>query len=147
MEGRQISDDQWQQIEGILPGRPGSVGVTARDNRLFVDGVLWVLRSGAEWKDLPEEYGKTVHKRYTRWARSGIWKKVFQVLLDDPDNQYVMIDSTLRVKRLFGHGKVRYRGLRRTRNGWPNGIANWPAGLCHIPMALPRMQTPGQDAG
>ena len=48
MEGLQISDDQWQQIQGFLPGRPDSVGVTARDNRLFVDGVLWVLRSGAE---------------------------------------------------------------------------------------------------
>ena len=97
MEGRQISDDQWQRIEGFLPGRPDSVGVTARDNRLFVDGVLWVLRSGAEWKDLPEGYGKwkTAHKRYTRWARAGIWKKVFQVLLDDPDNRYVMIDSTI----------------------------------------------------
>lgn len=97
MEGRQISDGQWQQIEGFLPGRPDSVGVTAKDNRLFVDGVLWVLRSGAEWKDLPEEYGKwkTSHKRYTRWARAGIWKKVFQVLLDDPDNRNVMIDSTI----------------------------------------------------
>lgn len=97
MEGRQISDSQWQQIEDPLPGRPGPVGVTARDNRLFVDGVLWVLRSGAEWKDLPEECGKwkTCHKRYTRWSRSGIWKKVFQVLPDDPDNRYVMIDSTI----------------------------------------------------
>ena len=97
MENRQINDGQWQQIEGFLPGRPDSVGVTAKDNRLFVDGVLWVLRSGTEWKDLPEEYGKwkTVHKRYTRWARSGIWKRVFQVLLDDPDNRYVMIDSTI----------------------------------------------------
>lgn len=96
MERRQISDGQWQQIEGFPPGRPGSVGVTAKDNRLFVDGVLWVLRSGAEWKDLPEERGKwkSVHKRYTHWARAGIWRKVFQVLLDDPDNRYVMIDST-----------------------------------------------------
>ena len=48
MGGRQINDSQWQQIEGLLPGRPGSVGVTAKDNRLFVDGVLWVLRSGME---------------------------------------------------------------------------------------------------
>ena len=67
MEGRQINDSQWRQIEGFLPGRPGSVGVTARDNRRFVDGVLWVLRSGAQWQDLPEDYGKwkSVHKRYT----------------------------------------------------------------------------------
>ena len=97
MEGRQISDCQWEQIEGFLPGRPDSVGVTAKDNRLFVDGVPWALRSGAEWQDLPEEYGKwkSAHKRYTRWARAGIWKKVFQVLLDDPDNRNVMIDSTI----------------------------------------------------
>ena len=97
MVNGQISDEQWAQLEGMLPGRPGSVGVTAKDNRRFIDSVLWVLRSGAEWQDLPEECGKwkTVHKRYTRWARSGIWKKVFQVLLDDPDNRYVMIDSTV----------------------------------------------------
>jgi putative transposase len=97
MGGRQISDSQWRQIEDLLPGRPGSVGVTARDNRLFVDEVLWVLPSGAEWKDLPEECGKwkTCHKRYARWARAGIWKRVFRVLPDDPDNRYVMIDSTI----------------------------------------------------
>ena len=97
MAGRQVSDGQWQQIEGFLPGRPVSVGVTAKNNRRFVDGVLRVLCSGAEWKDLPEEYGKwkSVHKRHTRWAKSGIWKKVFQVLLDDPDNRHVMIDSTV----------------------------------------------------
>ena len=74
MERRQISDGQWEKIEGFLPGRFDSVGVTARDNRLFVDGVPWVLRSGAEWKGLPEEHGKwkSVHKRYTRWAWAGM---------------------------------------------------------------------------
>ena len=114
MEGRQINDGQWKQIEGFLPGRPDSVGVTAKDNRLFVDGVLWVLRSGAEWKDLPEEYGKwkSAHKRYTRWARAGIWKKIFQVLLDDPDNRYVMIDSTIvrtHQQAVCGKGGARVR--------------------------------------
>ena len=97
MERYELSAAQWQRVEGFLPGRPGSVGVTAGDNRIFVNGVLWVLRSGAHWKDLPAEYGnwKSVHKRFTRWARAGIWEKIFQVLLDDPDNSYVMIDSTI----------------------------------------------------
>ena len=93
----ELNDAQWQRVEGFLPGRPGWVGVTAKDNRTFVNGALWVLRSGAHWKDLPPEYGnwKSVHKRFTRWARSGIWERIFQVLLDDPDNRYVMIDSTI----------------------------------------------------
>ena len=93
-----MSAAQWQRVEGFLPGRPGRLGVTAKDNRTFSRGqALWVLRSGAHWKDLPAEYGnwKSVHKRFTRWARTGIWEKIFQVLLDDPDDRYVMIDSTV----------------------------------------------------
>ncbi len=63
----QLSSTQWRQVESFLPGRPGWVGVTAKDNRTFVNGVLWVLRSGAQWKDLPLGYGnwKSVHKRFT----------------------------------------------------------------------------------
>ena len=104
----ELSASQWQRIEDFLPGRPGYVGVTARDNRSFVNGVLWVLRSGAQWKDLPEEYGnwKSVHKRFTRWARSGIWQRIFDVLLEDKDNSYVMIDSTIvRVHQQAAGGK------------------------------------------
>jgi transposase len=97
MQRYELSASQWRKIEGFLPGRPGTVGVTARDNRIFVNGVLWVLRSGAHWKDLPAEYGnwKSAHKRFTRWARAGVWERIFQTLPADPDNTYVMIDSTV----------------------------------------------------
>ena len=97
MKRYELSASQWRKIEGSLPGRPGSVGVTARDNRDFVNGVLWVLRSGARWKDLPAGYGnwKSVHKRFTRWARAGIWERIFEVLLADPRNTWIMIDSTI----------------------------------------------------
>ena len=97
MENCELSNSQWDRIEGFLPGRQGWVGVTAKDNRNFVNGVLRVLRSGAQWKDLPAQFGnwKSVHKRFTRWARAGIWQRIFQVLLNDPDNRYVMIDSTI----------------------------------------------------
>ena len=62
-----------------------------------MNGVLWVLRSGAHWRDLPERYGKdkTVHKGFTRWAKAGVWETVFAHLIDAPDNDYVMLDSTL----------------------------------------------------
>lgn len=97
MKRYELSATQWRKIEGFLPGRSGSVGVTAKDNRNFVNGVLWVLRSGAHWKDRPPEYGnwKSAHKRFTRWARDGIWERIFKVLLADPKNTYVMIDSTI----------------------------------------------------
>jgi transposase len=72
MVGRyELSDAQWQRIADLLPGKPGDRGRSGADNRLFVNAVLWVLRSGAWWQDLPERYGKwkTVHKRFTRWAK------------------------------------------------------------------------------
>ncbi len=85
MKRYELSGSQWRNIRRFLPGRLGSVGVTAKDNRNFVNGVLWVLRSGAEWKNLPVGYGKwkSVHKRFTRWAKGGVWKRIFQVLLAD----------------------------------------------------------------
>jgi transposase len=73
----ELTDAQWCRIEGLLPGRVETVGRTAADNRVFINGVLWVLRSGAHWHDLPERYGKykSVHKRFSRWAASGVWDK------------------------------------------------------------------------
>ena len=84
-------------VKDFLPGRKEHVGRTAADNRLFINGVLWILRSGARWRDLPERYGKykSVHKRFVRWARSGVWERVFAALVRDRNNQYLMIDSTL----------------------------------------------------
>jgi transposase len=81
----ELSDLQWEQIKDLLPGRKEHVGRTAADNRVFVNGVLWVLRSGARWRDLPERYGKykSVHKRFIRWANSGVWEKVFHEIVRD----------------------------------------------------------------
>jgi transposase len=93
----ELSNEQWRRIEGLLAGKKGDPGRTGRDNRLFVNAVLWVLRSGARWSDLPERYGewKSVHKRFTRWAKRGVWERVFASLTGDPDNQYLMLDTTL----------------------------------------------------
>ena len=92
-----LRDDQWERIRELLPGRPGSVGVTAVDNRLFVEAVLYRYRPGIRWRDLPEYLGdwKNVHRRFSRWAESGVWQRVFQHLAADADNEYAMIDSTI----------------------------------------------------
>lgn len=94
----ELSTCQWEKIKDLLPGKVGDRGRTAQDNRNFVNSVLWILRSGARWSDMPEDrYGnyKTAHKRFTRWAQKGIWEKVFKHLIKDCDNEYLMLDSTL----------------------------------------------------
>jgi transposase len=93
----ELTPAQWRRIEAMLPGKAGDPGRTANDNRKFVNGVLWVLRSGAHWHDLPERYGKwkTLHKRFTRWAQARVWEQVFEHLIEDPDNDYIALDSTL----------------------------------------------------
>ena len=93
----ELSESQWERIRGLLPGRVEHVGRTAVDNRQFVNGVLWVLRSGARWSDLPERYGKykSVHKRFLRLADRGVWDRLFDDLVADRKNPYLMLDSTI----------------------------------------------------
>jgi len=92
-----LRDDQWQRIAGFLPGRKGSEGRPAKDNRLFVEAVLYRYRAGIPWRDLPERFGdfRVVHTRMSRWAKRGVWKRLFEVLATDADNEYAMIDSTI----------------------------------------------------
>ena len=110
----ELTDAQWQRIEALLPGKVGDPGRSGRNNRLFVNAVLWVLRSGARWSDLPERYGKwkSVHTRFSRWAKKGAWERVFEALTADRDNEYLMLDTTLvRAHQQAATGK----GGRRTR--------------------------------
>ena len=92
-----LRDDQWERIKDLLPGRKGHVGANAKDNRLFVEAVLWRYRSGAPWRDLPERFGdwNNTHRRFSRWAKTGVWERIFKHLAADPDNEYAMIDSTI----------------------------------------------------
>ena len=92
-----LRDDPWNRIEGLLPGREGYGGVTAQANRLFVEAVLYRYRAGIAGRDLPERFGawKAVPTRFSRWAASGVWKRVFPHLADEADNEYALIDSTI----------------------------------------------------
>ena len=93
----ELTTVQWERLEPLLPGKASDPGRTAADNRQFVNGVLWVLRSGARWRDLPERYGKwkSLHKRFSRWAKAGVWERVFAALIKDAKNEYLMLDTTL----------------------------------------------------
>lgn len=114
-----LRDDQWERIENMLPGRAGSVGVTAKDNRLFVEAVLYRYRAGIPWRDLPERFGswKVVHTRFSRWAKRGVWERVFKELAADADNEYAMIDTT--IVRAHQHSA----GAKKRGNAKPSGAA------------------------
>ena len=91
----EISDEQWNKIKHMFPkaktGRPG------KDLRLMFNAVLWIACSGAPWRDLPERFGdfRVVHTRFSRWCKTGVWKRIFETLAEDADNEYAMIDSTI----------------------------------------------------
>lgn len=109
-----LRDDQWSRIRDILPGRgDGLPGRKAEDNRLFVEAVLYRYRAGIAWRDLPDRFGnfRAIHTRHTRWSRKGVWRKVFERLAEDADNEYAMIDST--IVRAHQHSA----GARRNKKG------------------------------
>lgn len=92
----ELTDEQWDRIAHLLPGKKTDPGVTAADNRLFLDAVLWIARTGAPWRDLPLRFGKwnSVFQRFNRWCDTGVWTRVFQAL-QDPDLEYLVLDSTV----------------------------------------------------
>jgi transposase len=110
-----LRDDQWERIKDLLPGREGHVGVTARDNRLFVDAVLYRYRAGIAWRDLPERFGdfRVVHTRHSRWSKTGVWQRVFEHLAQDADNEYAMIDST--IVRAHQHSAGAKKGISKRK--------------------------------
>ena len=101
-----LRDDQWERIKDILPGlpgqpgqpgQPGDVGVTAKDNRLFVEAVLYRYKTGVPWRDLPERFGdfRVIHTRFSRWSKKGVWEQVFNLLSEQSDDENAMLDATI----------------------------------------------------
>ena len=96
MHRHAITDEHWERIEGLLPGQVGDPGVTAKDNRLFVDAVLWIGKTGSPWRDLPDRFGKwnSAWRRFDRWSAKGVWLRVFEER-KDPDLEWLILDSTV----------------------------------------------------
>lgn len=110
-----LTDAQWDRIRNKLPGRVGHVGGTAPDNRLFVEAVLWIIRTGSPWRDLPERFGywQVIYNRFNRWSKTGVWERAFAELVEDPDFEYVMIDSSIVRAHQHAAGAKGGRSIRR----------------------------------
>ena len=93
----ELTDAQWELIAPLLPGKAGDRGRTAKDNRLFVNAVFWLAKTGAPWRDLPERFGNwnSVFRRFRRWSVKGVWSNVLQALEGDEELEELMIDSSI----------------------------------------------------
>ena len=109
-----LSDDQWARIAPLIIGRPDQKGSTGRDNRMFVEGVLWIVRTGSPWRDLHEVFGdrNTDFRRFSRWSAKGVWWRIFEALSDDPDFEYLIVDSTIVRAHQHAAGAVKKGGLK-----------------------------------
>ena len=124
----ELTDTQWERIQDLLPGKKGDPGRTAADNRLFVNAVLFVLKTGIPWEDLPERYGKrnTVWRRFDRWCAQGVWETLAKSL-GDPDLAELQLDSTtVKAHPVASTGRRLTTGAEKKRR--PTTAAAWGAG-------------------
>jgi transposase len=122
------SDEVWTVLEPHVPGREGIWGGIAKDNRLFINAVFWILRTGAPWRDLPPDLGdwKNVHRRFCRWRDKSIWEGLLDAVIDEPDYEWLMIDASHATVHPHAAGaKGGNQDMSRTKGGstlryiWP----------------------------
>lgn len=117
MPRKLLRDDQWERIQDLLPGKVTDAGVTGKDNRLFVEAVLWIARTGSPWRDLDPALGNwhTTYTRFSRWGKKGVWQRVIKAVSDDADLEALFIDST--VVRAHQHAAGAQKKPARKRSG------------------------------
>ena len=125
----ELTDAQWLSVRDLLPGKEGDPGRTAADNRLFVSAVLFVLKTGIPWEDLPERYGKpnSIWKRFDRWCASGVWERVFRAIGED-DLEEELAELHLDSSSIKAH-PVSTTGRRRPgeKKAMPTVVDVWDA--------------------
>jgi len=116
MERSMLREDQWARIEMLCSGKVSERGVTGRDNRLFVEAVLWIARTGSPWRDLPKHFGPwhTVYMRFSRWSKKGIWARIAEALKGDADLEQLFIDSTIVRAHQHAAGAQKKRETKRS---------------------------------
>ena len=143
-----ISDRVWELLEPHLPGSSGKVGRPPKDNRLFIDAVFWILRTGAPWRDLPPDLGNwnNVNRRFCRWRDAGIWEKLLEEVIDEPDYEWLIIDAShCKVHPHAAGAKGGNQDMSRTKGGstqryiWP-----WMRMVCRSEPLL--LKVPAQIA-
>lgn len=135
-----ISDKVWEVLEPHLPGREGSWGGKAQDNRRFVNAVFWILRTGAPWRDLPPDYGgwSNTHRRFIRWRDKGVWENLLEKLIDNPNYEWLMIDSSCAKVHPHASGAVGgNQDMSRSKGGsTPRYIWPWMRMVCRCESLL-----------
>lgn len=108
-----LTDAQWAKMEPLCLGKLGDPGRSGKNNRLFVEAVLWIARTGSPWRDLPRAFNwMTVYTRFRDWAKAGVWKPLFDAVSDEPDMEHVMVDVTIVKVHRHGQGA---KGGHKTR--------------------------------
>ena len=147
-----MSDRTWELLSPHLPGRKGTWGGVAQDNRRFINAVFWILRTGAPWRDLPADYGdwKNTHRRFCRWRDAGRWEKLLEQLIVEPDYEWLMIDAShIKAHPHAAGAEGGNQDMGRTKGGstqsyiWP-----WMRTVCRsefllrqVPMRIAHMLT------
>ena len=112
-----LTDRQWELLAPILPGKEGDPGRTGQNNRATVEGMLWVMRTGAPWRDLPADFGNwnSIHRRFRRWTDAGVWDQVLEAANEHLDLRAVMIDGSFAKVHQHGTGAPKEEARPRSR--------------------------------
>ncbi|MCU7431754.1 IS5 family transposase [Paracoccus denitrificans] len=116
-----LTDAQWAKIEPHCLGKPSDPGRSGKDNRLFLEAVLWIVRTGSPWRDLPERFGNwnTAFRRFRDWREADVFRRIFDALSDEPDLEYAMVDAT--IVKVHRHGQGAKGGTQSQAIGRSKG--------------------------
>ena len=105
MERFVLTDAQWAKMEPHCLGKPTDPGRSGSDNRRFIEAVLWIVRTGSPWRDLPRSFGhwNSAYTRFRDWVKADVWKRLFDAVSDEPVMEYAMVDAT--IVKVHRHGQ------------------------------------------
>ena len=147
MRGEYITDEAWTKMLKFFESHPGIYKGFDSSLKCFVEAIYWIARTGAQWRMLPEKYGRwnSVFKRFRRWVKLGVWENLMRFCVEDPDLEYIMIDSTIVRAHACaaGLGDQTFQGLGRSKGGFTSKIH---AKVDALGNPLEFIVTPGQES-